>query len=47
MFTNPTSDRGVISKICKEVKKVGSREPITLLKKWSTELNREFSIKES
>jgi hypothetical protein len=27
IFTNPTSDRGLLSKIYKEFKKVDSREP--------------------
>jgi hypothetical protein len=27
IFTNPTSDRGLISKIYKEVKKADSKEP--------------------
>ena len=27
IFTNPTFDRGLISTICKELKKVDSREP--------------------
>jgi hypothetical protein len=27
IFTNPTSDRGLISNIYKELKKLGSREP--------------------
>ena len=27
IFTNPTSDRGLISKIFKELKKIDSREP--------------------
>jgi hypothetical protein len=47
IFTNPTSDRGLISKIYKELKKAVSREPNNPIKKWSTELNREFSTKES
>lgn len=39
IFTNPTSDRGLMSKIYKELKKVDFREP-SLPKKWGTELNR-------
>jgi hypothetical protein len=31
IFTNPTSNRGLISNIHKEVKKLDSREPNTLL----------------
>ena len=32
IFTNPTSDRGLISNINKELKKLNSREEIILLK---------------
>jgi hypothetical protein len=32
IFTNPTSNRGLISKIYKELKKADSREPNKLLK---------------
>jgi hypothetical protein len=47
IFTNPTSDRGLIFKIYKELKKLDSREPKNPTKNWSTELNREFSTEES
>ena len=47
IFINPTSDRGLISKICKELKKLDSREPNNPTKKWSRELNIEFSSEES
>ena len=40
-FINPTSDRGLISKIYKELKKLDSKK--NPIKKWGTELNREFS----
>jgi hypothetical protein len=46
-FPNPTSNRGIISNVYKELKKVNSREPNTLTKKWGTELNNEFSTEES
>jgi hypothetical protein len=39
IFTNPTSDRGLISNIYKELKKLDPR----LYLKWGTELNKEFS----
>jgi hypothetical protein len=40
IFTNPTSDRGLISNIYKELKKLDSREPNKPIKKWVTGLNR-------
>ena len=43
----PTSDRGLISKIYKELKKVDSNKPNNPVKKQSTELNREFSTEKS
>ena len=46
IFTNPTSDRGLISNIYKELKKVDSREPNNPIKKCGTELNKEFSPEE-
>jgi hypothetical protein len=45
IFTNPKSDRGLISNIYKELKKMDSREPNNPIKKWGTELNKEFSTK--
>jgi hypothetical protein len=45
-FTNPTSNRGLIFKIYKELKKLDCREPNKPLKKWSTEINREVSTEE-
>jgi hypothetical protein len=46
IFTNPKSDRGLISNIYKELKKVDSRKLNTPLKKWGSELNKEFSSEE-
>jgi hypothetical protein len=43
IFTYPKSDRGLISKIYKEPKKVDSRKSNNHIKKWGTELNKEFS----
>ena len=47
IFTNPTSDRWLISKIYKELKKLVSKTPNNPIKKWGKELNRQFSIEES
>jgi hypothetical protein len=44
IFTNSTSNRGLISKIYKELKKLDSRELNSLIK---TDLNREFSSEET
>jgi hypothetical protein len=44
IFTNPTSDRGLISNIYKEIKKLDSRESNNPIK---NELNRKFSTEES
>ena len=36
IFTNPTSNRGLISNVCKELKKLDSRESNNPVKKWGT-----------
>ena len=46
IFTNPTSHRGLISKIYKELKTLTAANEITHLKR-HTELNREFPTEES
>jgi hypothetical protein len=46
IFTYPKSDRGLISSIYKELKKVDSRKSINPIKKWDSELNKEFSPEE-
>ena len=46
IFTNPKSDGGLISNICKELKKLDSRKPNNTIKKWGTGLNKEFSTEE-
>jgi predicted nucleotide-binding protein (sugar kinase/HSP70/actin superfamily) len=43
IFTNPTSDIGLISKIYKELKKVASKKSNKPIKKGGIELNREFT----
>jgi hypothetical protein len=46
IFTCPKSDRGIISYIYKELKKMDSRKSNNPIKEWGTELNKEFSAKE-
>jgi hypothetical protein len=46
-FINPTSNRGLISKIYKELKKLTSKKPNNTIQKWGIELNREFTTQES
>ena len=43
IFTYPKSDRGLISNIYKELKKVDSRKSNHPIIKWGSELNKEFS----
>ncbi|KAL6089662.1 hypothetical protein STEG23_012666 [Scotinomys teguina] len=46
IFTNPTSDRGLISRIYKELKKHDIKTPDSPIEKWAIELNREFMAEE-
>jgi hypothetical protein len=46
IFTNPTSDRELIFKLYNKFKKF-IYKPINPMKKWCTELNREFPTKKS
>ena len=46
IFTNPKSDRGLISNIYKELKKLNSRNSNNPIKKWGLEINKEFSTEE-
>ena len=43
IFTNPKSDSGLISNIYKEHKKMDPRKSNNPIKKWGTEVNKEFS----
>jgi len=45
IFTNPTTDRGLISKIYKELKKLDSREPNHPITKWGTELTKHSQLR--
>jgi hypothetical protein len=46
IFTYPKSHRGLISNIYKELEKVDSRISNNPIKKWGSELNKEFSPEE-
>ena len=46
IFTNPSSDKVLISKIYKELKKVDTKTLTNPIKKWGTELTREFTTDE-
>jgi hypothetical protein len=46
IFTYPKSDKGLISNIYKELKKVDSKKSNNPIKKWGAELNKEFSPEE-
>jgi hypothetical protein len=47
IFTNLTSDRGLIPKIYKELKKLITKKPNNAIKTWGGELNQDFTIEES
>jgi hypothetical protein len=46
IFTNPNSNRGLIPNIYDKLKKLDSKEKNNPIKKWGTELNKEFSTEE-
>jgi hypothetical protein len=48
IFTNPSSDRGLISKIYKELKKfITKKKKKKKNQKWGIELNGDFTAEES
>jgi hypothetical protein len=43
IFASCTSDKGLITRICRELKKVNSPKINDPMKRWANELNRAFS----
>ena len=43
IFVNGISDKGLVSKICKELTKLHTRKTHNPMKKWAENMNRHFS----
>jgi hypothetical protein len=46
IFASYSSDKGLITRVCRELKKLNSPKINEPIKKWATELNRTFSKEE-